>query len=152
MKSAFLKETLIAASLLAALGQAGQALAHSAGAVIDAGGTNASATDLAEVICYDDGNGTPDRLYVQVQDTSAPVSGLLLSAQIFKDGQMTNTTDTVSGDANYSAPASLKGGEGAYEISVSKTAVGARSFNITYHCLTAKDVHTGTDITLFQAQ
>lgn len=144
----------MAASLLAALGQVGHALAHSAGAVLDPGGNNASATDLAEVICYDDTNGEapPDRLYVQIQDTSPPVSGLLLSAQIFKDGQMTNTTDTVSGDANYSAPASLKGGEGAYIISVSKTSAGARGFNITYHCLTAKDVHTGTDISVFQVQ
>ena len=149
MKSAFLKKIIMAASIMVA---AGDAFAHSAGATIDAAGNNASATDLASVICYDDGNGAPHHLYTQIQDTSSPVSGLLVSTQIYKDNQMTNTTDTVSGDANYSIPAILNGGQGEYILSVSKTAVGARNFNITYHCQTAADVHTGTDITVFQVQ
>ncbi len=148
MKSAFLSIGIITASILGA----GQALAHSAGAVLDPAGNNASATDLAEVTCYDDGNGPPHHLYTQIQDLSPPVPGLLLSTQIFKGNQMTNATDTVSGDPNPSSPATINGGAGTYYISVSKTNVGARSFNITYHCQTVNDVHTGTDIQVDQAQ
>ncbi len=149
MKIASLKKIIMAASIMIA---ASDASAHSAGATIDVAGSNASATDLASVICYDDGNGAPHHLYTQIQDTSSPVSGLLVSTQIYKDSQMTNTTDTVSGDANYSNQATLNGGGGEYIISVSKTASGARNFNITYHCQTSADVHTGTDITVFQVQ
>jgi len=152
MKSASLKKIIMAASIMVAAGYAGGALAHSAGATIDSDGNNASATDLAQVICYDDGDGPADHLYVTIQDNSPPVSGLLLSAQIFKDGQMTNVTDTVSGDANSSPPARISGGDGVYYLSVSKTATGARNFTVTYHCQTAADVHTGTDITVLQGQ
>jgi len=65
---------------------------------------------------------------------------------------MTNVTDTVSGDANSSPAAMIGGGDGVYYLSVSKTASGARNFTVTYHCQTAADVHTGTDITVFQVQ
>ncbi|MFZ4700329.1 MAG: hypothetical protein ACOYMG_09775, partial [Candidatus Methylumidiphilus sp.] len=146
------KKSIITAAVLVAAAYAGQSLAHSAGATIDAAGNNASATDLAEVFCYNDGSGEPDQLFVQIRDNSSPVAGLLLSAQIYKDNQMTNTTDTVSGDSGYSNSAVVKGGFGGYNISVSKTKAGARDFDITYHCLTSGDVHTGTDITVFQAQ
>ena len=152
MKSASLKKIIMAASIMVAAGYAGGASAHSAGATIDSAGNNASATDLAQVICYDDGDGPTDHLFVQIQDASSPVSGLLVSAQIYKDNKMTNTTDTVSGDANASPGTTLIGGNGVYYLSVSKTAIGARNFTVTYHCQTAAEVHTGTDITVFQVQ
>jgi len=157
MKTAFLQKTLITAALLAAAGHAGHAFAHSAEAVLDPAGSNASATDLAQVVCYDDGNGPPHHLYTQIQDLSAPVPGLRISTQIFTDKSMTNTTDTVSADALPSYPATLVGsdiggGVQLYYISVSKTAPGARNFSITYHCQTANDTHTGTDISVYQVQ
>ena len=149
MKTLFPPRILLAASLLAA---SGHAWPHSASAVLDPAGNNAAATDLAQVICYDDGNGPADRLYIQIQDLSPPAPGLLLSAEIFKDGKMTNTTDTVSADALASNPAVLVAGDGVYYLSVSKTAAGARSFTVTYHCQTANDTHTGTDISVLQGQ
>ena len=152
MKSASLKKIIMAALIMVAAGYAGGASAHSAGATIDSAGNNASATDLAQVICYNDGDGPTDHLYVTIQDNSTPVSGLLLSAQVYKDGHMTNVTDTVSGDANPSPAAMISGGDGVYYLSVSKTAIGARNFTVTYHCQTAAEVHTGTDITVFQVQ
>ena len=152
MRSKLLKKTLVTSLILAAIAYANYAAAHSAGATIDAAGNNASATDLAQVICYDDGDGPTDHLYVTIQDNSPPVSGLLLSAQVYKDGHMTNVTDTVSGDANSSPSAKISGGDGVYYLSVSKTATGARDFTVTYHCQTAADVHTGTDITVLQVQ
>ena len=152
MRSKLLKKTLVTSLILAAIAYANYAAAHSAGATIDAAGNNASAADLAQVICYDDGDGPTDHLFVQIQDASSPVSGLLVSAQIYKDNKMTNTTETVSGDANASPGTTLNGGNGVYYLSVSKTATGARDFTVTYHCQTAADVHTGTDITVLQVQ
>lgn len=142
-------QTLMAATLATA---AGQALAHSAGAVLDAAGNNASATDMAQVICYDDGNGTPHHLYTQIQDLSPPVPGLYLSTQIYTDTQMANATDPVSGDTSPSPVAAVAGGEGPYYVVISKTAAGARTFDFTYHCQTANDTHTGTDISVLQVQ
>ncbi|MGZ4954202.1 MAG: hypothetical protein ACXV8Q_03740 [Methylobacter sp.] len=152
MKHALLKNAFISASLLVAVGYANFALAHNAGGPIDAGSNNASATDLAAVSCFDDGSGTPSRLFAQIKDMSAPVPGLLTSFHIYKGTQMTTTTDTVSGDANYSAGVSLNGGPGTYYISVSKTDAGVRIFDIIYHCLTSGGDHTGTDISVFQVQ
>jgi hypothetical protein len=152
MKNTFFKNAFISASLLVVVGYANFALAHNAGGSIDAGSNNASATDLAAVSCYDDGGGTPSRLFAQIKDMSAPVPGLLTSFHIYKGTQMTTTTDTVSGDANYSGGVSLNGGPGTYYISVSKTDAGVRIFDIIYHCLTSAGDHTGTDIAVYQVQ
>ena len=160
MNRLFLKKNLIVSVVLATVGYAGFALAHDAGATLDPAGNNASATDLAQVFCYDDtpdSSQPPDHLYIQIEDLSPPVPGLLLSAQIYKDGNMTNITDTVSGDGLASAPLVLNGGSALggfkiYYISVSKTKAGARAFNITYHCQSANNTHIGTDISVYQVQ
>jgi hypothetical protein len=145
-------KALATALILSSIGYAEGIFAHSAGGVIDAAGNNPSATDLAQVSCYDDGDGPTGFLFIQIQDLSAPVQGLLMSIQALKDSQMINDSDLVSGDGNPSPGAQLWGGNGVYYISVSKTAAGARTFNVTYHCMTSAGVHTGTDITLLQAQ
>ncbi len=149
MKCAFFEKTFVTALVLAAAGYASHALAHTAIGTLDPAGNNPNDTALAQVTCYDDGDGPPDHLYVQVQDMSPPVPGLLVSAQAFKDSPtptMGNTTDPVSGDANASAAITNVGtGNGLYWLSVSKTHVaGPRNFTVTYHCQTASDVHTGT--------
>ncbi|MFZ2172266.1 MAG: hypothetical protein WAW61_21850 [Methylococcaceae bacterium] len=152
MKNTYLKKAFIAASILVAVGHANIALAHSGGGLIDGAGNNASATDLAAVTCFDDGNGAPQNLTGQVKDFSSPVAGLFLSFHIFKGNQMTTSTDTISGDANYSPLVSLNGGPGVYYISVTKTAPGARIFDVIWHCVTAGGAHTGTDISVLQFQ
>lgn len=152
MKNASVKQALTVAAFCLSVANAGIALAHSGGGVIDAAGTNASATDLAAVTCYDDGNGAPHHLFGQVLDASKPVPGLLVSFQIYKGLQMITSTDAVSGDAFYSPGVSLNGGAGQYMISVSKTAAGARTFDVIWHCMTKDDIHTGTDINVYQAQ
>ncbi len=128
------------------------AQAHTAGATLGADGTNASATGLAAITCFDDGNGEPEGLFVQIKDLSAPVPGLLISAQIYKGTKATNITDTISGDANYSVGAQLDGGAGVYWLMVNKTDVGARAFEIIWHCMTDDHVHTGTEIIVRQFQ
>ncbi len=152
MKILALKKAIVTASVLFAIGYAAITSAHTAGGAIDAAGTNASATDLATVSCYDDGDGATAYLFVQIEDQSAQVPGLLVSIQAYKGTQMTNSSDPVSGDGLAGPGAQLWAGDGTYYISVSKTAAGARLFTITYHCMTSNNIHTGTDIGVLQAQ
>ena len=79
-------------------GYSGLGWTHNAGATLDSGGANASATGLAAVTCFDDGSGEPDHLFAQVRDHSEPVEGLLLSIQLYKGAQAINSTDPISGD------------------------------------------------------
>ncbi|MGZ8163125.1 MAG: hypothetical protein ACXWTK_00065 [Methylobacter sp.] len=151
MKNAF-KKTFIKASLWVAIGHIGAASAHSGGAIVDSGGNNPSATDLAAITCFDDGSGPPHHLFGQIKDLSQPVPGLLVNFQIYKGNQMTSITDTISGDANYSQGITLNGGAGVYYISASKTQAGLRVFEVTWHCMTSGNVHTGTDISVLQFQ
>ena len=65
---------------------------------------------------------------------------------------MTSTTDTVSGDANYSEGIQLNGGDGVYYISATKTAAGARIFDVIWHCMDINNGHTDTDIAVLQFQ
>ena len=152
MNTISIKKSLLTASVLALAGYAGIASAHTAGGVIDAAGTNASATDFAVVSCYDDGSGAPAFLFIQIQDQSAPVPGLLMTMMAAKGNQVITTSDPVSGDANAGPGVQLKGGDGTYYITASKTAKGARTFTVTYHCMTGGGIHTGTDITALQLQ
>ena len=121
-------------------------------ATIDAGGNNPSATALALMTCFDDGNGEPAKLFVQLRDKSAPVDGLLLSVQIYKGNKATSITDPVSGDANYSQAVELNAGPGTYWVMLNKTAAGPRRFDLIWHCVTADDIHTGTEIVIKQFQ
>ena len=126
--------------------------AHSAGATTDAAGTNANATILAAITCFDDGNGEPEGLFAQIKDLSDPEPGLLISIQLYKGIQAASDTDTVSGDADYSEGIQLDAGPGVYQLLVDKTDVGARRFDVIWHCMTEDHTHTGTDILLRQFQ
>ncbi len=153
MKNNNLKRIGLAMAILLGAGYAEFALAHTAGGPIDGAGNNASATDYAIVSCYDDGDGPTDHLYMQIEDTSPPVPGMIMSFQASKDGKMTNTSDVTSGDGQPGPVALLFAGDGSYYVSVNKTLAGLRNFVITYHCQTAGNVHTGTDInTVLQLQ
>lgn len=152
MKSTAFKKVLASAAMLCATSYANIAWSHSGGATTDAAGTNPSATVLTVVTCSDDGNGTPHHLTAQIKDQSGPVAGLLLSLHLQKGNQMTSTTDSVSGDANYSPEVSLNAGAGVYYLSITKTAAGARQFDAVWHCMTFDNQHTGTDIAVLQFQ
>lgn len=113
---------------------------------------DAQATDMADVICGDDGHGPAGFLLVQVRDDSPPVPGLMVNAQVIKGNQAANVTDQVSGDAQYSEPIVLEGGDGVYRMLVNKTGPGPRVFSLIYHCMTQEGVHTGTEIVVRQVQ
>ena len=132
------------------LGYAAGSSAHNAGATLDPNGNVRSFTGVAFITCFDDGNGPADHLIARIRDNSPPVPGLLVNLQIFKGNKSNSITDTVSGDANFTPFITLQGGPGTYWIMVNKTDVGARQFEVEYHCNTKTGVHTGTDIGVSQ--
>ena len=132
------------------LGYAGVSGAHDAGATMDPNGTVATFTGYALVTCFDDGNGPADNLVASVKDTSLPQDNLLVNLQIIRGDFAVNTTDPVSGDGNFSPEVRIHGGNGVYQLLVNKTNAGARSFIVSYHCMTAGNAHTGTEITVKQ--
>jgi hypothetical protein len=124
--------------------------AHTAGATLDPGNNIRSFTGMAFVTCFDDGNGPADNLVARIRDNSAPVPGLMVNLQIFKGNKSNSITDTVSGDADFSPFITLQNGPGVYWILVNKTDIGARQFDVEWHCNTSTGVHTGTDIGVTQ--
>ena len=124
--------------------------AHEAGATMDPNGNVATFTGYAIVSCYDDGNGPTDHLVSSIKDTSQPQENLFVNLKIIKGNHAINITDQISGDQEYSPPISIQGGNGGYLLLVNKTGVGARSFLVSYHCMTANGAHTGTDIVVQQ--
>jgi hypothetical protein len=125
-------------------------LGHGASDVMDPQGNAASFTALARVTCFNDGNGETAYLIARVRDKSAPVAGLFLSLHLMKSGRANNVTDVTPGDAFYTPFISLPGGNGVYQMMLTKTAPGARAFDLEWHCMTADNVHTGTDILVDQ--
>lgn len=143
-------KVLALGGLLAAL--AAPALGHTARATLDADGTKASFTALARVTCFNDGNGNAALLMARVRDNSAPIHGLMVNVQIVKGNAALSISDEISGDASYSDYIALPGGNGEYVMMVNKTAAGPRDFDIEWHCVTAGNAHTGTDIAVLQFQ
>ena len=150
MQCIFFDKIIRVVFFLTVLGYAGLISAHDAGATMDPDGNVASFTGYALVTCFDDGNGSADHLVASVRDTSPPQANLLVNLQIIKGNSAISTTDFVSGDTNSSPEVSVQGGNGVYLLLVNKTGAGARSFLVSYHCMTANNVHTGTDITVQQ--
>ncbi len=152
MKYLSMKKNIIAVLVACSVGYSGVSSAHDAGATLDAEGTIESFTALASVDCFDDGSGAPDNLIVSIRDNSPPVPGLMVSVQVVssRGNKAISVTDPVSGDADYSTSIALQDGAGPYSVMVNKTGIGARSFDLIYHCFTADSVHTGTGIHVFQ--
>ncbi|WP_428353464.1 hypothetical protein [Methyloprofundus sp.] len=126
--------------------------AHSAGAILGAVGNNAHATAFAAITCFDDGNGSPAGLFAEIRGGVEPEDGGLISMQLHKGRQVTSTTDTVLGDADFSEAVQLNAGPGVYNMFVNKTDEDSIQFEVTWHCMTKDQVHTGTDITIRQFQ
>lgn len=152
MKYLSMKKNIIAALVACSVGYVGISNAHDASAIMDPDGTVRNFVGLANVSCFDDGSGSPDFLEVSIRDDSPPVPGLLVNVQIVSNrgDQANSITDTVSGDADFSPFISLRDGSGPYRVMVNKTAAGARSFLLQYHCKTIDNAHTGTDIGVSQ--
>ena len=137
--------------VLMLLGVARGAAAHTqSGALGDA----AASTDYYQVTCSNDGSGAPGSLSMQVQD-AAPVASPLVSVQTRKGLLLANTTDPTDGDAGLSPIVHVNGGAGVYDVLVDKSAAGAESYTLTFHCVTGTNgsgLHTGTEIVTRQSQ
>jgi hypothetical protein len=142
----FAAQLALCALLLA--GVARGALAHTqSGSLGDAAGS----TDYYQVTCLDDGAGPPAALAIQILD-AAPAAAPLLSVQARKGLLLSNSTDPTDGDSSPSPLVHLPGGPGVYDVLVDKTAAGAENYTVTFHCVTAGDEHTGTEIVSRQSQ
>lgn len=144
MKHIPLKFVFLATSLLFNIGHVS---AHDASDELAAKG---GLTDLNQVNCTDDNNGPPAKLFFQISGDT--VGAPLVSIQVQKDTHAKNRTDPVSGDGVPSSAGTVTGGGGAYLMLVDKSGVGEAGYSITYHCLTANGIHTGTTITPIQDQ
>ncbi|WP_373508828.1 hypothetical protein [Thiocapsa sp.] len=143
--------TAIIAAAMVTLGTySGSLLAHGASAVMDSQGNDSAFTGLARVTCFNDGNGDTADLIARVRDNSAPVFGLYLTVHLLKGTRAIHVTDNFPGDAQYSPFISLPGGNGVYQMMLTKTQAGARAFDLEWHCMTAGNIHTGTDIVVDQ--
>ncbi|PKM11788.1 MAG: hypothetical protein CVV13_07820 [Gammaproteobacteria bacterium HGW-Gammaproteobacteria-3] len=159
MKPTFLSKTLLLTGLIA-LALAGTAHAHTAIAPLGDIDDQGSNTAVADITCFNDGNGEPDHLLASIKDLSPPVPGLLINLQMLKGktfapGQpiiATSTTDPVSGDTEASDYILLHRGGGVYTIMLNKTGPGTREFELVWHCNAADGTHTGTDIVVTQYQ
>lgn len=114
-------------------------------------GPDAGATDYFGVICSNESGEDTDHLFIQLRTET--VGGPLVSVQARRGNVVTNTTDPVNGDAEFSAPTITPGGNGLYGVTVTKTGPGAVTFTLMVHCLNKNgDVHTGTDGIVYQYQ
>lgn len=155
MSSQFFDKILSVFFLILVLTTASASHAHDAGATMDPNGNVASFTGFAQVSCTNSGSVPTDHLVASIKDTSPPQDNLLVNLQIIHIGNNINransTTDTISGDANFSPEVRVPGGNGTYLLLVNKTGAGARSFIVSYHCMAADGVtHTDTDIRVYQ--
>lgn len=141
----------LASAFVALLGLVGPGLADDQNGSLGAG---ASATDYYRVSCFDDGNGVPASLTLQIRDV-APSNAPKISAQVRVGMQLVNTTDANDADGAYSPVVRLNGGAAVYDVLVDKSAAGTNAYQIIVHCYSGPDgtgLHTGTGITTVQSQ
>lgn len=149
MNNAISRKTLLTLFLPAMIGCfGGKALAHSQSGSL---GASASATDLYQVSCTNDGSGTPAKLWTAVRGNASGAS-LLVSVQNLQGGSATSSTDLVNGDSSYSTGSYRNGGTGPYKVLVDKNGTGVLNYTLEYHCVSDTGDHTGTDIVTLQNQ
>ncbi|MFZ2725167.1 MAG: hypothetical protein WAX77_02830 [Methylococcaceae bacterium] len=114
-----------------------------------------SATDYYQVSCYDDGNGPANYLEFSVsaiKPSTGATAGQVVNAQVIKGYKILNTSDNADTDAKYSPEIIAQWGNGSYMVMINKTKVGLENYTFAYHCMTADNAHTGTDILPLQNQ
>lgn len=146
----FLHKTVGMAGIIIAACYAATISADRGDTTLDPAGNKATFTALARVTCFDDGNGPADLLAAQIRDNSPAIPDMFVSLQLLKGSKAISVTDTTPGDAQFSQQVSLQGGNGVYFMMVNKTIAGARDFEVEWHCITANQAHTGTDIVVDQ--
>lgn len=129
---------------------AAPALAHTQDGSL---GDAAAATDYYQVTCSDDGSGMPLSVVVGIYNRSAQGSPAALVVA-HRGIAATSAADT-GGDTTTSPLVAINGGDGVYNVFVSKAAAGAVNYTLTFHCMTGENgggLHTGTTIVFRQNQ
>lgn len=119
-------------------------LAHTLGSVTK--NVDTSINKFA-VTCYNDGNGVTDKYAFQIKYTSGLPIGLQLT--VTKVGAAEGVTVDATKSGVFSSWGFNKGGDGPYELTVTKIAgggvgTGKVPFTIEHHCMAANGAHTGT--------
>jgi hypothetical protein len=146
-----MRTIMLAAAVLAGVGQTGILYAHTQNGSL---GAVATATDYYQVTCSNDGNGPPRSLIAQVKDL-APVAPPRVSVQVAKGAVSRSAIDAVDGNAAFSPLVRVAGGAGVYHVYIRKSAAGSEIYTLSFHCKTAADgsgAHTGTVIVIKQNQ
>jgi hypothetical protein len=138
---------VLTSGLVSGIGMAAasEASAHSQSGSL---GTAASATDYYEVTCYNDGQGQPGSLVVQIRDAS-PGAAPSVHAQVHRGLSLKSVSDDLVGDIQPSVQIYLNEGAGVYAVLVDKSGAGAKFYDLTYHCWTGPNgtgVHTGSSL------
>ena len=165
MNNKALKNILVTAALIGAAGQSSLTFGHD---VLDARlGTRAGAMDKYTVSCAAapisaevEDSGPADKLRISVRDQNLLNGGINNTAKVriiaFKvsGNAATNATlaklryDSLETDNAYSSfldvNSSVNGGDGDYEIYVTKNLGGAEDYDLIVHCQTNVGAHTGT--------
>jgi len=114
-------------------------------------GRGSSNVDYYQVECFDNGTGAANRLELRLIDTAARNSNAVMSALVIKGTLAFNTTDKgPDGDTRFSPTIRVRGGDGLYQVLVSKNNTNADDYSLQYHCLTSTNEHTGTGIFILQ--
>lgn len=140
--------TALAAALALTIGEA---LAHTQDGSL---GDAPAATDYYQVTCSDDGSGPPASLVAQIENRGPAVASTV-SVVVFRGIEATSTADSTGGDTTVSPLVFVNGGDGVYNVFVSKASSGPVNYTLTYHCMTAVNgggLHTGTIIVFRQNQ
>ncbi|MFO1312925.1 MAG: hypothetical protein U1F41_12770 [Burkholderiales bacterium] len=128
----------------------GSAVAHTQDGSL---GDAAAATDYYQVTCNDDGSGPPGSLVAQVQHRGPAATPV--SVVVHRATAATTTVDTVPGDVTPSPLVYVNGGDGVYNVFVSKAGSGLVNYTLSFHCMTGQNgggLHTGTIIVFRQNQ
>ena len=107
-------------------------------------------TDIFLITCPSNESGVPAYLTVSLKDETTSLKNAgIMSLQIQKDSQAVSVTDPTGEDKFYSKliqlwPVSrnIAKGTGAYFVSVNKGIPAARSYSLTYWCVTKTGIHT----------
>lgn len=149
-RSALCRASMLVA-IAAALATPTRASAHTQSGSLASG---ASATDLYQVTCFNNGSGAPSSLVLSVIDTS-PGALPLVSVHGRRAASALTASDTTTADAVPSPTIYVNEGAGGYDVLVTKSGSGSKFYSLTYHCTTLPDgagVHTGSALSTLQDQ
>ena len=146
--------------MLTSIAYASVSYAHDLNSSLGKKTTGKAATDVFWITCLNDGNGEPGYLYLRLKEKLPRDTKIkkypLLSIQAYKDTISSPlSTDPINADAGYAPALKVTGVAGIYQVYINKglsTLKAISTYYVQYHCKTATNQHTGTEIEMKQNQ